>query len=96
MPRGCKVHFRNVAVQRFASGGGLLYYNIEVDRCAGLVTVREKRRRTVATVPLGVLAKLVMERFYAARVREKRAEKQRQRKVRRGALAFRGIGELYA
>ena len=91
MPKGCKIHLRNVSAQRFTSGGGTVHYNIEIDRCAQIMTVREKRRRVVATMPLGMLAKMIMDRYYASLVRERTAERRRRRLVRRGALAFRGL-----
>lgn len=93
MPRCRKIRLRNIAATRFASGGGTVYFNMEIDRCSGIVRVWEKRRRTVATLDLAGLARLVMQRHYEQVARERMAERRsRRRSVRRGPLAFRGLG----
>ena len=85
-----KIRLRNIPATRFTSGGGTVYYNVDIDRCSGIVRVWEKRKRTVATMDLAGLASLVMQRHYEQLARERLAERRtRRRSVRRGPLAFR-------
>jgi hypothetical protein len=92
MARCRKIRLRNIEAQRFTTGGGTVYYNVEIDPCSGVVKVWEKRRRTVATMDLSGLAALVMQRHYEQMAREQQTERRRRRSVRRGALAFRSLG----
>ena len=85
----CKVRFRNIEAQRFTSGGGTIRFNMEVDRCTGLVRVWQTRHRTVAEIELSTLAKIVMERWAMVQAREHQAERKRRRLVKRGLLGMR-------
>lgn len=82
----CKIRFRNVLTNRFTSGGGALKLMIEVDRCSGMVDVWEAGHRDVATMDLGTLAKIVLERHWRLQ-----AEQRPVRSVRRGLV---GLGSL--
>lgn len=86
----CKVRFKNIAATRFPTGGGIVRFNMEIDRCTGLVRVWQARHRTVAEIDLSTLARMVMDRWAAIQAREHMAEKKRSRRVRRGLL---GLGE---
>lgn len=51
---------------------------IEVDRGAGLFTVRPLRRRQTYTLPLSTVAEMVLWRIVKAEAAEKRAAKRRK------------------
>lgn len=87
----CKALFRNIETTRFPTGGGTVRYNMEVNRCTGLVRVWESRHRTVAEIELSTLARIVMDRWSAAAAREQMVERKRRRLVRRGLLGM-GLG----
>ena len=84
----CRAIFRNIEAPRFSTGGGVVRYNMEVNRCTGLVRVWEARHRDVAEIELSTLARIVMDRWAAARAREQVAERKRRRLVRRGLLGM--------
>lgn len=69
---------------RFPSGGGIQTYVITVERDTGIVLVRPKRRRAVATTTLFGVAQLVMDRHYATLAAEARRAKAEARRARRG------------
>lgn len=83
---GCKAHFRNITTTRFSSGGGIVRYNMMIDRCAGIVQVWESGRRTRAELDLPALARMVMDRWAMMQAREQLAERKRRRLVKRGLL----------
>ncbi len=87
----CNVLFRNIEAIRFPTGGGTVRYNMEVNRCTGLVRVWESRHRTVAEIELSTLARIVMDRWSMAQAKEQMVERKRRRLVRRGLLGL-GIG----
>ena len=89
---GCKVHFRNIETRRFTTGGGLVRYNMTIDRCSGVVQVWPSRRRKRAELDLPTLVRLVEDRWAMAQAREQQAAKKRRRLVRRGLLGL-GAGE---
>jgi hypothetical protein len=87
----CKALFRNIETTRFPTGGGTVRYNMEVNRCTGLVRVWESRHRTVAEIELSTLARIVMDRWSMAQAKEQMVERKRRRLVRRGLLGL-GLG----
>lgn len=52
---------------------------VEIDRAAGLFTVRPFRRRKTATLPLVTVAEMVLWRIARADAAEKRAARKRRR-----------------
>ncbi len=84
----CKVHFRNITTTRFKTGGGTVRYNMEVDRCSGIVRVWQVRHRSVAEIDLPTLVRLVTDRWAMVQAREKQTERKRRRLVKRGLLGL--------
>lgn len=89
---GCKAHFRNITTTRFPSGGGIVRYNMMIDRCAGIVQVWQSKHRTRAEIDLPTLARMVMDRWAMVQAREKQAERKRRRLVKRGLLGCPACG----
>lgn len=83
---GCKVHFRNIISPRFTTGGGLVRWNMTIDRCSGIVQVWPSRRRKRAELDLPTFVRLVEDRWAMAEARAQQAEKKRRRLVKRGLL----------
>jgi len=62
---------------------------VEIDRAAGLITVRPLRKRRSYTLPLASAAEFVVHKVIVAEVAEKKREGQKRRhsnKVKRGLL----------
>lgn len=61
---------------------------VEIDRTAGLITVRPLRKRRSYTLPLASAAEFVVHTVIRAEVREKQTStrKPRRTKIRRGLL----------
>lgn len=73
-------------VGTFDIAGGLQTATVEIDRAAGLFSVRPYKRRKVYTLPLSVVAAIVCQRIIVAEVREKRAAKAAKKKSRKSRV----------
>jgi len=74
-----------MAIARFKTSGHLdASYTqdgtIEVDRTAGLISVRPKGRRRMYTLPLSTIAEIICYRVIRAELLEKKREKAKKKK----------------
>ncbi len=76
MPRVAR--FRVVAP--LDGAGGASVGTVEIDRAAGLFSVRPLRRRKQYTLPLATVATMVCQALVRMELSEKRAAKRRQKK----------------
>jgi len=70
-------------VGTFDIAGGLQTATVEIDRVAGLFSVRPLRRRKTYVLPLSTVAAMVCRQIILAEHREKRAAKAAKKKGKR-------------
>jgi len=71
-------HFRVVALLDMASRPTV--GTVTIDRAAGLFTVRPLRRRRLYTLPLDMVASLVVRKIIAEEARQAREEKRARKR----------------
>lgn len=81
--RARKIAKFEVSGQRFKTGGGVETYIVTIDRDTGLMTVRQKRHRSIANTTLFVLAQEVMQHHYAIEAQEARRERVESKRLRK-------------
>lgn len=73
---------RAKVVGQLDGAGGPIAGTVEIDREAGLFTVRPLRRRKTYVLPLGAVATMVCQAIVRREVAEKRAAKSKGKKRR--------------
>jgi hypothetical protein len=71
---------RRARFRVFGRFDGATAATVEVDRAAGLFTVRPLRRRRTFTLPLAAVAEMVIWRIVRAEVAERRAARRKGRR----------------